>query len=80
METTLATQLKELKDEIKGLSEEILLKEERRDGTADGTEKAIILESIKVLYSYRSALRATRDYLIRNPVTTTSGKNTPSRR
>ena len=79
METSMTTQLKELKGEIDELSKEIREEKKKRDNTADVAEKGIILESIAVLYSERAARSATRDaLLLRNPVPAPApGKNPP---
>ena len=71
------TQLDKLNKEIDATVILIAKKEEKRDKTSDGTEKAIILDSaIKVLYSDRSVLIADRSRLLA-AAAPAPGKNTP---
>ena len=64
METTLATQLKELKGEIDVYTRKIDAKEKKRDETSDDAERAVILESIERLELRLDARSATRDALL----------------
>ena len=79
MESATITQLKELKGEIDELSKEIRQKEDKRDNTADVSEKAILLASIADLKVEKAARSTTRDALALRLPAPAPGKNTPSR-
>ena len=75
---TMDKQLGDLKGEIDAINLKIEKLEDKRENTADVTERAVILDSIKTLNARLEARSATRDQLLLNASAAPApGKNTP---